>query len=68
METWTNAITTSASTATNVVFTTYGYSGGTMWVNPTTTAPALPSPPAPKSPTALEWLDAEVDKVCALAR
>ena len=28
----------------------------------------LESAPAPREPTALEWLDAEVEKTCALAR
>ena len=30
--------------------------------------PVPSSPPAPKPQTALEWLDAEIERTCALAR
>jgi hypothetical protein len=40
--------------------------GGTTYVNGTTSG-GFAAPP-PRELSALEWLDAEVEKVCALAR
>ena len=73
MEMWTNTVTTgNTTTAYPVVI-----SGGGTWNAPvyvgggggggSVTLNGWPAPgPVPQS--ALEWLDAEVDKVCALAR
>jgi hypothetical protein len=33
-----------------------------------TLAPSFYSPPVPKPPTPLEWLDQEIERTCELAR
>jgi hypothetical protein len=52
---FTPSITVGSSSVPYIV--TSGGAGGGGW-----------TAPAPRDPTALEWLDAEVEKVCKLAR
>lgn len=68
MENW--AISTSTNTVGGVyctpIITTGGASGGVTWVGGGGGGGWTPPPPAPQGP--LDWLDAEVEKTCALAR
>lgn len=64
MTTWIN--TTSTATTTNFPVI---YSDASYVVTPGTVYwPPAPAPAPPKPRTALEWLDAEIEKTCALAR
>ena len=43
-------------------------SNTTFYIPATTTATTIAGPPQPKPQTPLEWLDAEIERTCALAR
>lgn len=56
MTTWTNTTSSSSSSTTFYIpVTTAG--SATMW-----------TPAAPRPQTPLEWLDAEIERTCAIAR
>ena len=58
------AMNTTTSTTAN-----YGYvSSGALYLTPSVTSGTWTTSPAARTPTHLEWLDAEVERTCALAR
>ena len=61
---------TSGTTTNTILPVTWTGSGGgyTQGVTYISSGSGGWTAPAPRTPTALEWLDAEVEKVCKLAR
>jgi hypothetical protein len=55
-------------TTSNLVWNNTTSTSTGTYIIPLTAAPGFVSPLPPRELTPLEWLDAEVDRTCALAR
>ena len=62
---WPLVTTVSSGGGSNYVYTT---SSSTAWTMPVTYYSAGGTNPVPRPQTALEWLDAEIEGICKLAR